>query len=79
MIVFFLTAYLLDGVKLRGYFVWSLMDNFEWACGYTERFGLFHVDFNDPLRKRTPRKSARIYAEIAEDNGFKEVPPIQMQ
>ena len=37
-----------DGVPLRGYFAWSLLDNFEWAWGYTKRFGLVHVDYATP-------------------------------
>jgi beta-glucosidase len=50
------------GVDVRGYFLWSLLDNFEWAYGYSKRFGVVHVDF-DTLR-RTPKASARWYAEV---------------
>ncbi|MCX7520836.1 GH1 family beta-glucosidase [Microbacterium sp. STN6] len=51
------------GVDLRGYFVWSLMDNFEWGYGYTKRFGIVRVDY-DTL-ERLPKDSARWYAELA--------------
>ena len=49
------------GVPLEGWFVWSLMDNFEWGQGYSRRFGLFHVDY--ATQRRTPRDSARWYRE----------------
>lgn len=51
------------GTDLRSYFVWSLMDNFEWARGYSKRFGLVHVDYDTLVR--TPKDSARWYADIA--------------
>jgi beta-glucosidase len=57
-----------DGVDLRGYFVWSLMDNFEWALGYSKRFGLHHVDF--ATGRRTPKLSAKWYAGVMERNGL---------
>ncbi len=50
------------GIKLRGYFVWSLMDNFEWNNGFTKRFGLFGVDFT--TGERTPKDSAFWYRDI---------------
>jgi beta-glucosidase len=56
------------GVDLRGYFVWTLMDNFEWGFGYGKRFGLFHVDY-DTL-ERTPKDSARWFAEVTRRNGL---------
>ena len=57
-----------QGADLRGYYVWSLMDNFEWAEGYDIRFGLINVDFNDPNRKRTPKASYNWYRDVIERN-----------
>ncbi len=51
-----------NDVPLKGYFVWSLMDNFEWQYGYTKRFGLVHVDYE--TLKRTPKTSARWFAGL---------------
>jgi beta-glucosidase len=52
-----------EGVDVRGFFVWSLLDNFEWAEGYAHRFGIVHVDF-DTL-ERTPKRSAHWFADVA--------------
>ena len=53
-----------QGVNIDGYFVWSLMDNFEWASGYRKRFGIVHVDYDSLVR--TPRRSAIWYAALLE-------------
>lgn len=55
------------GVDIRGYMVWSLFDNLEWALGYAKRFGIVHVDY-DTLA-RTPKRSASLYRRIIESNG----------
>jgi beta-glucosidase len=55
-----------DGVPVKGYFVWSFMDNFEWEDGYTRRFGIVHVDF--ATQKRTPKLSSRYYSEVIRQN-----------
>jgi beta-glucosidase len=56
------------GVDLRGYFVWSLLDNFEWAHGYSKRFGIVHVDY--PTQRRVWKDSAYWYREVITTNGI---------
>lgn len=59
-----------DKVDLRGYTVWSVMDNIEWATGFTERFGLHFVNYTDPSLPRIPKASVKFYASVARCNGF---------
>ncbi|XP_037298730.1 myrosinase 1-like isoform X2 [Manduca sexta] len=59
-----LLAMKVDHVNVSGYTHWSLMDNFEWLDGYTSKFGLYEVNFTDPMRERTPRASANYYSKI---------------
>jgi beta-glucosidase len=61
-----------DGVDLRGYYVWSLMDNFEWAWGYDKRFGVVRVDFDTQLR--TIKDSGRFYQRVVEENALPSQP-----
>ena len=61
-----------DGVSLVGYFVWSLLDNFEWAWGYQKRFGIVYVDFG--TQRRIPKSSARFYSEVARANAVPSLP-----
>ncbi|PKA60205.1 Beta-glucosidase 4 [Apostasia shenzhenica] len=55
-----------DGVDIRGYFAWSLLDNFEWAQGYTKRFGLVYVDYKNGLT-RHPKSSAHWFSQFLKD------------
>ncbi len=75
--VAFLDAYLRavhaaleDGVEIGGVFVWSFLDNFEWAYGYAKRFGLVHIDYS--TQQRTPKASAEWYAQVAARGGLSE-------
>lgn len=52
-----------DGVDVKGYFAWSIMDNFEWADGYNKRFGITYVDYENGLA-RTPKQSAYWLAKL---------------
>ncbi len=55
-----------EGFKVRGYFAWSFMDNYEWAEGYAKRFGIVHVDY--ATQKRTPKLSAQWYSQVMQEN-----------
>ena len=55
------------GADLRGYYAWSLLDNYEWSLGYSKRFGIVHVDYETQVR--TPKDSARYYSRIIASNG----------
>ena len=63
-----LHAAIADGVNLRGYFTWSLMDNFEWAEGYSKRFGLVYVDFG--TQRRILKRSGEFYARVVRANAL---------
>ena len=57
-----------DGVPIHGYFLWSLMDNFEWIFGYAKRFGLYRVDFE--TQARVPKLSAAFYRDVIARNAI---------
>jgi beta-glucosidase len=56
-----------QGADIRGYFVWSLLDNLEWAYGFSKRFGIVHVNYE--TLARTPKASAHFYSKVIETNG----------
>ncbi len=62
-----------DGAPLRGYFAWSMLDNFEWAYGYSKRFGLVFVDYG--TQRRIPKRSAEWFAEVASSNSVPALDP----
>ena len=57
-----------DGADVRAYYQWSLMDNFEWAFGFSKRFGMVYTDFE--TQKRIPKRSAAFYSQVIRDNGI---------
>jgi beta-glucosidase len=65
-------AAMADGAPVRGYFVWSLLDNFEWTHGYTQRFGIVHVDFGS--QRRTVKQSGRWYRDVIARGGLSGAP-----
>ena len=58
----------LDSTPVRGYFLWSLMDNFEWIFGFEKRFGLYRVDFE--TQARAPKLSAAFYRDVVARNAI---------
>jgi beta-glucosidase len=63
-----------DGANLAGYFLWSLLDNFEWGYGYQKRFGIVFVDFG--TQRRIPKSSARFYADVVRANAIPALPAL---
>ena len=57
-----------EGADVRGYYVWSLLDNFEWAYGYSKRFGIVYTDYE--TQERIPKASAKFYSKVIKNNGF---------
>jgi beta-glucosidase len=68
---------IVDGVPVRGYFHWSFLDNFEWADGYKQRFGLVYVDYES--QRRIPKDSFAFYRDIIASNGARALAPTQVK
>jgi beta-glucosidase len=66
--LFQLNRAIAEGVPVKGYFLWSMLDNFEWADGYEKRFGVVYVDFK--TQKRTPKLSAAFYKHLIASNSL---------
>ena len=67
----------LEGIDVRGYFHWSLMDNWEWKQGFLQRFGLWAIDYNSPARTRSARPSAAVYSSVIRARGV--TPALEVQ
>jgi beta-glucosidase len=67
-------AAIADGVDVRGYFVWSLLDNFEWGSGYSQRFGLVYMDY--PTLRRLPKGSFHWFADVIKTHPASPVPTV---
>uniref|UniRef100_A0A336M4Z6 CSON012226 protein n=1 Tax=Culicoides sonorensis TaxID=179676 RepID=A0A336M4Z6_CULSO len=63
-----LKAIICDDVQVSGYAIWSIIDNFEWLSGYTEKFGLYYIDFNSTELKRVPKKSSKFMQKVIQTN-----------
>jgi len=65
---------ILEGADVRGFYYWSLLDNFEWQFGYSKKFGLVAVDFDSQSLPRTMKHLGTVYSGICRENGFRRMP-----
>ena len=67
MLVYIILAIKMDNcTNVKGFSVWTLMDNFEWLEGYSHKYGMFHVDRNDPELRRIPKASSVLYSQVSQ-------------